>query len=171
MRTTKIIIGQLRDLENNIKKLLVLSLLLVSCEAQEHYELISHSQFYQEVLNDEIAKVIYDNEDSSYIRGWRLDGSKFETSPPLLNDIREDSIQRQLAENGVIIEYRDFDKEFPISLYIFPFLIIFIYLFFPILSAFLASSRGQSKALWFFLTLIFPFAVLFIAMKDKVKES
>jgi len=37
----------------------------------------------------------------------------------------------------------------------------------PLTSAYLASNRGQSKALWFFLTLVFPFGVLFIAMKDK----
>jgi len=37
----------------------------------------------------------------------------------------------------------------------------------PLTSAHLASNRGQSRALWFFLTLVFPFAVLFIAMKDK----
>jgi len=171
--TVKKTIGKFRSYcyDTRMKKLLALSMLLVSCEAQEYYEQISYSQFYQEVLNDEIAKVIYDNEDSSYIRGWRLDGSKFETSRPLLNDSREASIIRNLAQNGVTIEYRDFDKEFPISLYIFPFLIILIFIFFPILSAFLASSRGQSKALWFFLTLIFPFAVLFIAMKDKEKKA
>ena len=32
-------------------------------------------------------------------------------------------------------------------------------------------NRGQSKFLWFFLTLMFPFAVLFIAMKDKTKKD
>jgi hypothetical protein len=37
----------------------------------------------------------------------------------------------------------------------------------PLVSASLAKSRNQSKFLWFFLTIIFPFAVLFIAMKDK----
>ena len=152
-----------------MKKLLALSLLLVSCEAQQSYEQISYSEFHQEVLNDEVAKVIYDNEDSDNIRGWRLDGSKFETSRPLPNSNIDDSIARNLAENGVPIEYRDFDK--PLNAYQIMLILLLIFLFFPTLSAFLASSRGQSKALWFFLTLIFPFAVLFIAMKDKVKEG
>ena len=150
-----------------MKKLLALSLLLVSCEAQQSYEIISYLEFHQEVLNDEVAKVIYDNEDSDNIRGWRLDGSKFETSRPLPNSNIDDSIARNLAENGVPIEYRDFDK--PLNAYQIMLILLLIFLFFPTLSAFLASSRGQSKALWFFLTLIFPFAVLFIAMKDKVK--
>jgi ATP-dependent Zn protease len=148
-----------------MKKLLALSLLLVSCEAQQSYEIISYLEFHQEVLNDEVAKVIYDNEDSDNIRGWRLDGSKFETSRPLPNSNIDDSIARNLAENGVPIEYRDFDK--PLNAYQIMLILLLIFLFFPTLSAFLASSRGQSKALWFFLTLIFPFAVLFIAMKDK----
>ena len=148
-----------------MKKLLALSLLLVSCEAQQSYEIISYLEFHQEVLNDEVAKVIYDNEDSDNIRGWRLDGSKFETSRPLPNYNIDDSIARNLAENGVPIEYRDFDK--PLNAYQIMLILLLIFLFFPTLSAFLASSRGQSKALWFFLTLIFPFAVLFIAMKDK----
>jgi len=153
-----------------MKKLLALSLLLVSCEPQENYELISYSQFYQEVMNDEIYEVIYDEEDSSYIRGGRLDGSKFETiRTSVLDDSREAEIQRELAENGAIIKYSDFDK--PLNAYQIMLILLLIFLFFPTLSAFLASSRGQSKALWFFLTLIFPFAVLFIAMKDKVKEG
>jgi hypothetical protein len=46
---------------------------------------------------------------------------------------------------------------------------LFTWLFLlPLVSAFLAKSRNQSKFLWFFLTLIFPFAIIFIAMKDKV---
>ena len=46
-------------------------------------------------------------------------------------------------------------------------LILFIlFLGLAFLAAALASTRNQSAGLWFFLTLIFPFAVLFIAMKD-----
>lgn len=149
-----------------MKKLLTISLLLVSCEVHERVEIISYSEFYNDVLKDDIAIVIYSNEDD-YIRGTRYDGSKFETTKPLFEDERA---KRILEENGVNIEYKDFDNK-NVLIAIFPILIILIYLFFPILSAFLASSRGQSKALWFFLTLIFPFAVLFIAMKDKVKEG
>lgn len=47
------------------------------------------------------------------------------------------------------------------------FLILFIlFIGLAFLAAALASTRNQSAGLWFFLTLIFPFAVLFIAMKD-----
>ena len=47
------------------------------------------------------------------------------------------------------------------------YLILFIlFLGLAFLAAALASTRNQSAGLWFFLTLIFPFAVLFIAMKD-----
>jgi hypothetical protein len=47
------------------------------------------------------------------------------------------------------------------------YLILFIlFLGLAFLAAELASTRNQSAGLWFFLTLIFPFAVLFIAMKD-----
>jgi hypothetical protein len=46
-------------------------------------------------------------------------------------------------------------------------LILFIlFLGLAFLAAALASTRNQSAGLWFFLTLIFPFAVLFIATKD-----
>jgi len=33
------------------------------------------------------------------------------------------------------------------------------------------SNRNQSRALWFFLTLIFPIAILFIATKDRIKKN
>ena len=47
------------------------------------------------------------------------------------------------------------------------YLVLFIlFLGLAFLAAVLASTRNQSAGLWFFLTLIFPFAVLFIAMKD-----
>tara|TARA_B100000475_G_C14752620_1_gene211274 strand:- start:206 stop:394 length:189 start_codon:yes stop_codon:yes gene_type:complete len=49
---------------------------------------------------------------------------------------------------------------------IFP-LIILVWLLLPITAAFLAKNRNQSMFLWFFLTLIFPIAIIFIAMKDK----
>lgn len=44
---------------------------------------------------------------------------------------------------------------------------ISIWLILPFLSAYLAKNRNQSKFLWFFLTLIFPISVIFIAIKDK----
>jgi len=42
-----------------------------------------------------------------------------------------------------------------------------VWLLLPITAAFLAKNRNQSMFLWFFLTLIFPIAIIFIAMKDK----
>ena len=49
-------------------------------------------------------------------------------------------------------------------------IIMFIWLFLPVLAANLASSRNQSKILWFFLTLILPPAIVFIAAKDRIKK-
>ena len=51
------------------------------------------------------------------------------------------------------------------------FIFLFILLPFALWAAYLASNRDQSKILWFFLTLIFPIAILFIAFKDKVKKN
>jgi len=50
-------------------------------------------------------------------------------------------------------------------------IILFVSLPFGIWAAYLASHRNQSKTLWFFLTLIFPIAIVFIAFKDKVKDD
>ena len=66
-----------------MKKLFLLSIfLLVSCETDQNIEQISYSQFKQEVLSDQIAKVVYES-DQMTIRGNRKDGSKFETSHPI----------------------------------------------------------------------------------------
>ena len=50
-------------------------------------------------------------------------------------------------------------------------LIVIFYVLFSFLLAYvsslLAKSRNQSRALWFWLTLIFPIAIVFIAFKDK----
>tara|TARA_Y100001935_G_C16903558_1_gene312902 strand:- start:278 stop:496 length:219 start_codon:yes stop_codon:yes gene_type:complete len=56
---------------------------------------------------------------------------------------------------------------------ILPFIVIilFIQLSFAIWAAYLASNRNQSKALWFFLTLFFPLAILLIAFKDRVEKD
>ena len=155
-----------------MKKLFLLSIfLLVSCETDQNIEQISYSQFKQEVLSDQIAKVVYES-DQMTIRGNRKDGSKFETSHPISK--KDDVVGNALKENKVTVEYEKIEQPSIFSQLLvgaFPIILILIYLSFPTLSAYLASNRGQSKFLWFFLTLIFPFAVLFIAMKDKTKKD
>ena len=154
-----------------MKKLFLLSIfLLVSCETDQNIEQISYSQFKQEVLSEQIAKVVYDS-DQTTIRGNRKDGSKFETSYPIFK--KDNVVDNALKENKVLVVFEEIKQPSVFSqlmVTVFPIILILIYLSFPTLSAYLASNRGQSKFLWFFLTLIFPFAVLFIAMKDKIKK-
>ena len=155
-----------------MKKLFLLSIfLLVSCETDQNIEQISYSQFKQEVLSEQIAKVVYDS-DQMTIRGVRRDGSKFETTHPILK--KDYDLDNALKENKVLVVFEEIKQPSVFSqlmVTVFPIILILIYLSFPTLSAYLASNRGQSKFLWFFLTLIFPFAVLFIAMKDKIKKD
>jgi len=40
-----------------------------------------------------------------------------------------------------------------------------------VIAAIIAPKRNQSAGLWFFLTIIFPIAILFIAMKDIDPEA
>jgi hypothetical protein len=40
-----------------------------------------------------------------------------------------------------------------------------------VIAAIIAPKRNQSAGLWFFLTIIFPIAILFIAMKDVDSEA
>ena len=154
-----------------MKKLFLLSIfLLVSCETDQNIEQISYSQFKQEVLSDQIAKVVYDS-DQMTIRGNRSDGSKFETSYPIFKI--DNVVDNALKENKVTVVFKKIEQPSIFSQLVvgaFPIFLILIYLSFPTLSAYLASHRGQSKFLWFFLTLIFPFAVLFIAMKNTIKK-
>lgn len=51
------------------------------------------------------------------------------------------------------------------------FSVIFTWLTLPFLASYLAKNRNQSRLLWFIITLIFPIAVAFIAMKDKNKAE
>jgi ATP-dependent Zn protease len=155
-----------------MKKLFMLGIFfLVSCEKDQNIEQISYSQFKQEVISDQIANVVYGS-DQVTITGNRLDGSKFETIHPIYK--KDNVVDSALKENGipVIFEKKEQPSIFSqLVVWSFPIVLIFIYLSFPILAAYLASNRGQSEVLWFFLTLIFPFAILFIAMKNKIKKN
>ena len=51
-------------------------------------EQISYSQFKEEILSDSIAKVVYKGDQMTII-GDRLDGSKFETTHPILKKTRQ----------------------------------------------------------------------------------
>tara|TARA_B100000767_G_scaffold14400_1_gene13818 strand:+ start:91 stop:555 length:465 start_codon:yes stop_codon:yes gene_type:complete len=154
-----------------MKKLFLLSIfLLVSCETNQNIEQISYSQYKQEVLSDQIAEVVYVG-DLFAIRGVRRDGSHFETTNPIYKI--DNVVDNALKENKVTVVFKKIEQPSIFSQLVvgaFPIFLILIYLSFPILAAYLASNRGQSKFLWFFLTLIFPFAVLFIAMKNTIKK-
>ena len=58
-------------------------------------EMISYSQFKQEVLSDRIAKVIYKG-DQMTIFGERLDGTRFETRHPIYK--RDESVDNAIEE-------------------------------------------------------------------------
>ena len=131
-------------------------------------EMISYSQFKQEVLSDRIAKVIYKG-DQMTIFGERLDGTRFETRHPIYK--RDESVDNAIKEHGVITVFEGVEEQPSILSQLlvgfFPILLLSLLLILPTFSAVLARNRNQSMLLWFFLTLIFPFAILFIAYKDK----
>ena len=67
--------------------------------ASSKREMISYSQFKQEVLSDRIAKVTYKG-DQMTIFGERLDGTRFETRHPIYK--RDESVDNAIEEHGVI---------------------------------------------------------------------
>ena len=56
--------------------------------------------------------------------------------------------------------------QIPMSWIILYLILFILFLGLAFLAAELAPKRNQSAGLWFFLTFIFPIAILFIAMKD-----
>ena len=157
-----------------MKKLMILCIFLFSCSENEDLERISYSEFKQEVLADQVAEITYKSDQMTII-GDRFDGSKFETSRPIY--MSDPVLDAALQKNGVITLYEKIEQPSLSSqlligaLPLIVIIILFIPLLFAIWAAYLASNRNQSKALWFFLTLFFPFAILFIAFKDRVEKS
>ena len=111
-----------------MKKLFLLSIfLLVSCETDQNIEQISYSQFKQEVLSEQIAKVVYDS-DQMTIRGVRRDGSKFETMHPILK--KDYILDNALKENKVLVVFEEKKQPSVFSQWMvaaFPFILIIIF--------------------------------------------
>ena len=89
--------------------------------------------------------------------------------------ISDEVLESALIENEVVQSYEALEQpsiKFQLLISALPIILIIIIplLLLAIWAAYLASNRNQSKALWFFLTLIFPFAIVIIAFKDKVKK-
>ena len=156
-----------------MKKFVVLCVFFIfSCSDNKDLEQVSYSEFKQEVLADQIAEVTFKS-DLTTIIGIRIDGTKFETMKPMY--IRDEVLESALIENEVLQSYEALEQpsiKFQLLISALPIILIIIIplLLLAIWAAYLASNRNQSKALWFFLTLFFPFAIVIIAFKDKVKK-
>ena len=156
-----------------MKKLVVLCVFFIfSCSDNKDLEQVSYSEFKQEVLADQIAEVTFKSDQTTII-GIRIDGTKFETMKPMY--IRDEVLESALIENEVLQSYEALEQpsiKFQLLISALPIILIIIIplLLLAIWAAYLASNRNQSKALWFFLTLFFPFALVIIAFKDKVKK-
>ena len=70
-------------------------------------EMISYSQFKQEVLSDRVGKVIYKG-DQMTIFGERLDGTRFETRHPIYK--RDESVDSAIEEHGVITVFESVEQ-------------------------------------------------------------
>src|SRR5210317_2628533 len=70
-------------------------------------EMISYSQFKQEVLSDRIAQVTYKG-DQMTIFGERLDGTRFETRHPIYK--RDESVDNAIEEHGVITVFESVEQ-------------------------------------------------------------
>ena len=156
-----------------MKKLVVLCVFFIfSCSDNKDLEQVSYSEFKQEVLANQIAEVTFKSDQTTII-GIRIDGTRFETMQPMY--IRDEVLESALIENEVLQSYEALEQpsiKFQLLISALPIILIIIIplLLLAIWAAYLASYRNQSKALWFFLTLFFPFAIVIIAFKDKVKK-
>ena len=156
-----------------MKKLVVLCVFFIfSCSDNKDLEQVSYSEFKQEVLANQIAEVTFKSDQTTII-GIRIDGTRFETMQPMY--IRDEVLESALIENEVLQSYEALEQpsiKFQLLISALPIILIIIIplLLLAIWAAYLASNRNQSKALWFFLTLFFPFAIVIIAFKDKVKK-
>ena len=157
--------------------ILLLMVTLIIRSYQGGIETISYSQFKQDVLSDCISEITFiegDIYEDRTIIGQRYDGSEFRAfqsntqDPKLMEDLMNQGVRASAkAPEQPAIKFQQVWTIIMIILFIF----LFILLPFALWAAYLASNRDQSKILWFFLTLIFPIAILFIAFKDKVKKN
>ena len=148
-------------------------LFTVSCSVNQDIEQISYEEFKKEILSDKISKVTYKG-DLETILAQRYDGSILESYQPLY--ILDSDLDQAIQKNGVEVIYESVEqpsllrKLSPLTLTIILFILL-IMLPLAIWAAYLASNRNQSRALWFFLTLLFPISIIFIASKDVVKKN
>jgi cell division protease FtsH len=70
-------------------------------------EMISYSQFKQEVLSDRVGKVTYKG-DQMTIFGERLDGTRFETRHPIYK--RDESVDNAIEEHGIITVFESVEQ-------------------------------------------------------------
>ena len=70
-------------------------------------EMITYSQFKQEVLSDRIVLITYKG-DQMTIFGERLDGTRFETRHPIYK--RDDSVDIAIEEHGVITVFESIEQ-------------------------------------------------------------
>ena len=157
-----------------MKKIMILCILFtVSCSVNQDIEQISYEEFKKEILSDKISKVTYKG-DLETILAQRYDGSILESYQPLY--ILDSDLDQAIQKNGVEVIYESVEqpsllrKLSPLTLTIILFILL-IMLPLAIWAAYLASNRNQSRALWFFLTLLFPISIIFIASKDVVKKN
>ena len=150
------------------KILVILTLVLLSsCSPSLEDNSIDYSAFVNEVRNDSVREVVIAD---LVIYGERNDGSKFQTLRPNNQDPK---LIDDLIKHNVRITGKE-RKEPTVTVWttkIIVLIVLFVWLPFGIWAAYLAYNRDQSKTLWFFLTLIFPIAIVFIAFKDKVKDD
>ena len=141
---------------------------------EEPKETLSCEVFIQEVQSNKINEIVYVRYKSfDRINVRRIDGSTFITNCGTWLDIQmgEGEFIDFINQNNVSIRFEEEMMSYKIKGYELLILFILILFQFATWASYLASNRGQSKILWFFLTFIFLIAILFIAMKDKVKKD
>ena len=148
-----------------MKKLLILTILfVVSCSSNEGLEQVSFNQFKEDALNVKKVQIQGD-----LVEVETFDGRKYEVVVPISGYSEVEDVL-----SGLDVEIYFLPPPAPsiwsqLLVGLFPLLLIFLSL--AVWAAYLASNRNQSRALWFFLTLIFPIAILFIATKDRIKKN
>ena len=148
----------------------MVSVIITNYEDQEGIETISYSEFKQEVLSGRVSDVTADGY-TLFVQ--RHDGSEFKASYPSTQDptLMEGLMNQGVRFSAKAPEQPAINSQQVRTIIMIIAFILFIWLPFALWAAYLASNRDQSKILWFFLTLIFPIAILFIAFKDKVKKN
>ena len=161
-----------------MKKFLILTILfLVSCTANQDLEEVSLDQFEEDMMELNVESVVF-KDDQMIIEVETYDGREYKVKFPNEFSKYEGIKNWVVGLEFINISYASVAANKPsiwsqLLIGSLPLLgiIMFICLFLAVWAAYLASNRNQSKALWFFLTLIFPIAILFIATKDRVKKN